>query len=149
MQWLRKSNKHLSRGRRRLPMFLFWLITCYPSDIDSLFNNKCNIIAAGLYLKVLLAYFLDVNPFLISMPFHKRDNHDPICIFWISVGGEINEHKMLTTYRYITIFPCFVWRCGEAPGSVLISSVPAIVVLVAQEGPVVLVWRLTIPVLTC
>ena len=47
--WLRKSNKHISQRWRRLPMFLFWLKTCYPSDMDSLFNNKCNIIAAGLY----------------------------------------------------------------------------------------------------
>ena len=57
--------KHLSRGWRRLPMFLFWLITCYPSDVDSLFNNKCNIIAAGLYSCQLVG---TVN---VALPFTK------------------------------------------------------------------------------
>ena len=73
MQWLRKSNKHLSRGWRRLPMFLFWRITCYPSDMDSLFNNKCNIITAGLYMYILSLFFgLSIQNSVNSWPNHFK-----------------------------------------------------------------------------
>ena len=144
MQWLRKSNKHFSRGWRRLPMFLFWLITCYPSDMDSLFNNKCNIIAAGLYWRTMehtVAFVVCQGRCHTDLPI-VTDSTD-IITYLVSCRRSIEIWRVCKIYGrrggaepsiYFTNPPYFYRPSATDQISVLFRRGPWIMYIVAKIG---------------